>query len=115
LFYRTWLDEDYAKGGDHYRMCSTCPEKEVAMATYQCIDCSDYLCADCAAFHSRTKLTKSHEVRSKHGILLGKQDTSFHLLLQPTEDCLLAVNYSTFCLLLSGGTNGRNWKWQTQR
>ncbi|XP_039247578.2 uncharacterized protein LOC120325527 isoform X1 [Styela clava] len=43
-------------------LCSTCPETEQAMATFQCLDCLDMLCADCGAFHSRTKLTKDHEV-----------------------------------------------------
>ena len=51
-------------------MCQTCPANESVMATFQCIECLDQLCADCAAFHSRTKLTRDHEVKryaKKHG------------------------------------------------
>lgn len=53
-------------------MCATCPGSESTMATFQCLDCLDQLCGDCAAFHSRTKLTKGHEVVSLQEIESGK-------------------------------------------
>ncbi|CAK8694792.1 unnamed protein product [Clavelina lepadiformis] len=63
---------------DNTEMCQTCPSNDATMATYQCIECLDQLCADCAAFHSRTKLTRDHEVVPLHEIENGKHKDKIH-------------------------------------
>jgi hypothetical protein len=41
--------------------CDEC-DVEGSAAVHRCVDCSKYLCAECAKFHDRRKATKGHSL-----------------------------------------------------
>ena len=42
--------------------CETCDPGNRRKARARCLDCTDFLCQECATWHVRTKLTKNHKV-----------------------------------------------------
>ncbi|CAG5094415.1 Oidioi.mRNA.OKI2018_I69.XSR.g13537.t1.cds [Oikopleura dioica] len=54
--------------------CDICPENVSSRGTHKCIECSDWLCSECALFHCRTKLTRGHMVLTMEQIKTGKHD-----------------------------------------
>ncbi|XP_037094907.1 E3 ubiquitin-protein ligase TRIM71-like [Pollicipes pollicipes] len=47
-------------------LCGTCDDTSVS-ATFQCVECNDYLCYTCACAHRRMRVTRSHTVLSAGG------------------------------------------------
>lgn len=42
--------------------CDTCDEDKRKVASARCLDCTDFLCHECATWHVRTKLTRHHKI-----------------------------------------------------
>jgi len=45
-------------------LCDTCDQDNRKVASARCLDCTDFLCHECATWHIRTKLTKHHKIVS---------------------------------------------------
>lgn len=72
-------------------VCETCDEAKNE-ATHKCVECNDWLCAVCAAFHRRTKLTRNHMIITMADAESGKHNndvrsrSKIFCRVHPTEE-----------------------------
>ena len=78
--------------------CDTCPEGVKTRATHKCIECSDWLCGECAQFHRRTKLTRGHLVLTLEQIKSGKHDEEIRNRAKVFCQVHLSEETRLFCL-----------------
>ena len=48
--------------GEDKRICASCDDEGELEGVMYCLDCSEWLCAECLAAHKRVKLTKNHKL-----------------------------------------------------